>query len=172
VGKYLQYRKNLKAAFPGVQIINTDSLSDGYIRAVRNTDAEYLFMCEHDWIFKSQHIKHGLDEIITEMKSRGIYHLRFNKRDNLENKGWDKELIEHNDGLTWCKTQILSNNPHLLNREKYLDFIRRGYIQVKPGSKGIEDIISRQFDTWGAIYGGKNYPATLWHTDGRRGRVK
>lgn len=163
---YPRYLENLHKTFKTVNRCN--SLSDGYIKAIKASKADYLFMLEHDWKFNTKLIKHTLDEIITEMNFRGMYHMRFNKRSNMV-AGWDKNVTEKNgNDVVWCMTNILSNNPHIINRKKYHEFIARKYIQVKPGSKGIEEIISAQPDTWGAIYGPLNYPCTVVHIDGRK----
>ena len=165
-GKY--YLEALEKLFPVV--IKTDSLSDGYIKAVRNTDAEFCVMLEHDWQFNKPLIKHSLEEICKTMASHGLYHIRFNKRSNVIS-GWDIGLTEKHVPLrdfTWCETSVLSNNPHIIQvkpyREKCLPLL-----QVKPGSKGIEENLTHCGLT-GAIYGGLNYPATVKHIDGRRSR--
>ena len=102
------------------------------------------------------------------MASHGLYHIRFNKRQNVIS-GWDiglKEIIA--PGLIYCETSVLSNNPHIIQvkpyREKCLPLI-----EVKPGSKGIEENLTHCGLT-GAIYGGINHPATVKHQDGRRSR--
>jgi hypothetical protein len=159
---YPRYLENLHKTFKDVKKCN--SLSDGYIKAIKASKADYLFMLEHDWRFNTKLVRHSLLGIMTEMEKRGIYHLRFNKRKNAI-AGWDKEMTEMG---FFCRTNILSNNPHIINRKKYHEFIARKYIQVKPGSKGIEEIISAQLDTWGGIYGPMNYPACVCHIDGRR----
>lgn len=174
---FIHYKKNLLKYFPAVN--KTRSLSDGYIRAIIDSDADYLFMLEGDWIFEKDRIRHSLDEIIINMEKTGIYHLRFNKREN-QVKAWDKSLNPYsarhhdkneNDNLFhWCETPILSNNPHIIERAKYIEFIRKGYIIRLPGSKGIEELISTVPETWGAIYGPLGYPATVKHLDGRKNR--
>jgi hypothetical protein len=163
-GKY--YLEALEKLFPVVH--KTDSLSDGYIQAVNNTDADFCFMLEHDWRFEKPLIKHSLEEITAVMSVGNIYHFRFNKRSNII-AGWDiglKEIIA--PGLIYCETSVLSNNPHIIQvkpyREKCLPLL-----QVKPGSKGIEENLTHCGLT-GAIYGGLNYPATVKHQDGRKSR--
>ncbi len=165
-GKY--YLEALEKLFPVVY--KTDSLSDGYIKAVNNTDADFCFMLEHDWQFNKPLIKHSLEEICKTMASHGLYHIRFNKRSNVVS-GWDIGLTEKHVPLrdfTWCEISVLSNNPHIIQvkpyREKCLPLL-----QVKPGSKGIEENLTHCGLT-GAIYGGLNYPACVKHQDGRRSR--
>lgn len=165
-GKY--YLEALEKLFPVVH--KTDSLSDGYIQAVNNTDADFCVMLEHDWQFNKPLIKHSLEEICKTMASHGLYHIRFNKRSNVVS-GWDIGLTEKHVPLrdfTWCETSVLSNNPHIINvkpyREKCLPLI-----EIKPGSKGIEENLTHCGLT-GAIYGGLNYPACVKHQDGRRSR--
>ena len=163
-GKY--YIEALEKLFPVV--IKTDSLSDGYIKAVNNTDADFCFMLEHDWQFNKSLIKHSLEEITAVMSVGNIYHFRFNKRSNII-VGWDiglKEIIA--PGLIYCETSCLSNNPHIIDVKKYREKCLP-LIQVKPGSKGIEENLTHVGLT-GAIYGGLEYPQTVIHQDGRRSR--
>lgn len=163
-GKY--YLEALEKLFPVVH--KTDSLSDGYIKAVRNTDAEFCVMLEHDWQFNKPLIKHSLEEICAEMSFRKLYHLRFNKRPNVVS-GWDIGLKEINgNDVVYCETSVLSNNPHIIDRKKYIEKCLP-LIEVKPGSKGIEENLTHCGLT-GAIYGGLNYPATVKHQDGRKSR--
>jgi hypothetical protein len=124
-------------------------------------------MLEHDWTF-TKYVKHSLPEIITAMHDMGVYHLRFNKRANILHQSTDRTLKEcKSDGIEFCITPFLSNNPHIIHRETYLKFIRRGYIQIRPKSHGIEEVISRFPDTFGAIYSGLGYPACVKHLDAR-----
>lgn len=165
VRTYSQYRKNLLKNFP--VIYETSSLSDGYTKSIKKSKADYIFILEHDWQFQAEYITHSLGIILAAMQVLGIYHLRFNKRQN-KIRGWDKilEPIIYKD-LNLCRTNILSNNPHIINRHKYLTFIQAGLVRVLPGSDGIEEIISKHPQTWGAIYGPPDWPATVKHTDGR-----
>ena len=163
-GKY--YIEDLKKIFPVVNV--TGSLSDGYKKSILNTDSEFLFQCEHDWSFNKPLIKHSLEEICAVMEAFGAYHLRFNKRANIIS-GWDIGLEECSfDSFKFCKTSVLSNNPHIIHvgryREKCLPLI-----EIKPGSKGIEENLTHVGLT-GCIYGGISYPATIIHQDGRRSR--
>ncbi len=163
-GKY--YIEALEKLFPVV--IKTDSLSDGYIKAVNNTDAEFCVMLEHDWQFNKPLIKHSLEEITAVMSVGNIYHFRFNKRSNII-AGWDiglKEIIA--PGLIYCETSVLSNNPHIIDVKKWRE-ICLPLVRIKPGSKGIEENLTYVGLT-GAIYGGLEYPQTVIHQDGRRSR--
>ncbi len=168
VAKYKAYVRNLLKNFS--KVVQTVSLSDGYIKAIKNSKADYLFMLEHDWIFQTELINNSLNEILEIMNTYEIYHLRFNKRQNIVTK-WDRFLQEQKCGdFVYCRTPILSNNPHIIHRKTYLDFIKKGMIRVMLGSDGVEEIISKFHGTWGAIYGGLDYPATVQHIDGRRGK--
>ena len=160
------YFEALQKLFPVV--CKTTSLSDGYIKSVNNTEADYLFQLEGDWIFNKQMIKHSIEDICRAMELSDIYHLRFNKRANIIS-GWDIGLNEISiHGFTYCETSVLSNNPHIIQvkpyREKCLPLI-----EIKPGSKGIEENLTHCGLT-GAIYGGLEYPQTVIHQDGRRSR--
>lgn len=171
--KYRSYSKNLSRNFPSVNM--TAGLSDGYIRAILQSKADYLFMLEHDWIFNTQKILHTLDELVEAMAYSEIYHLRFNKRKNKPTQ-WDKELFWKQSMVTgrkkdfyfgYCITPCLSNNPHIIHRKTFVEFISRGYIIRKAGSFGVEEYLTKRPELWGAIYGDLNYPATVVHTDGR-----
>lgn len=160
------YIEDLKKIFPVVNV--TESLSDGYKKSVLNTDSEFLFQCEHDWEFNKSLINHSLEEITAVMSAHSIYHFRFNKRSNVVS-GWDIGLEECSfDSFKFCKTSVLSNNPHIIHvgryREKCLPLL-----QIKPGSKGIEENLTHVGLT-GAIYGPREYPACVHHIDGRRSR--
>jgi hypothetical protein len=161
------YFEELQKYFPFVYKAN--SLSDGYIKAVNSPyNEDFMFMLEHDWQFNKQLIKHSLEDICQDMKTAGIYHLRFNKRQNIVS-GWDIGLKEISIyGLTCCKTSCLSNNPHIIDVKKYREKCLP-LLQIKPGSKGIEENLTHVGLT-GAIYGPKDYPATVHHIDGRRSR--
>jgi hypothetical protein len=161
------YIEDLRKYFPFVY--KSDSLSDGYIKAVNSPyNDDFMFMLEHDWQFNKSLIKHSLEEICAVMEAFGAYHLRFNKRANIIS-GWDIGLEECSfDSFKFCKTSVLSNNPHIIHvgryREKCLPLL-----QIKPGSKGIEENLTH-VGLVGAIYGPKDYPATVHHIDGRRSR--
>lgn len=164
-GKY--YIEALQKIFPFVH--KTESLSDGYIKAVNSPyNDDYMFMLEHDWSFNKNLIKHSLEEICDEMKFAKIYHMRFNKRSNIIS-GWDIGLKEvYGIDTVFCETSCLSNNPHIIDVKKYREKCLP-LIQVKPGSKGIEENLTH-VGLVGAIYGGREYPATVKHIDGRRSR--
>ena len=169
---YPKYVKNLHTHFPDSEMIETKSFSDGYIKSILQSDADWLFQLEGDWELQSNLIKHSLSEIVEMMERTGIYHLRFNKHANYSTQKFDSIIIPHTcNGIDFCTTPFLSNNPHIINRVKYLEFIKRGYLQVQTGSLGIEQVIGRKPDTWGALYGGIDYPACIKHLDGR-GRRK
>lgn len=160
------YFEELQKLFP--KVYKTSSLSDGYIKSINNSDAEFLFQLEGDWIFNKHLIRHSLEHICKTMASHGLYHIRFNKRQNIVS-GWDiglKEIIA--PGLIYCETSVLSNNPHIIHRETYIKKCLP-LIQIKPGSKGIEENLTHVGLT-GGIYGGLNYPACVKHIDGRRSR--
>ena len=103
------------------------------------------------------------------METAGLYHLRFNKRQNVVS-GWDIGLtqMELQAGIVWCETSVLSNNPHIIDVKKYREKCLP-LLQIKPGSKGIEENLTH-VGLVGAIYGLKDYPATVHHIDGRRSR--
>ena len=162
--KYPAYEANLKKYFKSV--IKVSSLSDGYIKSIKRSNSEYIFMLEHDWTFNKNYISHSLLDIAELMRREKLYHLRFNKRSNIV-AAWDKWIKEYNyKGFSYCTTNNMSNNPHIIECKKYREEILN-YIRVQEGSSGIEDILLNTERYIGAIYGKQGYPATISHIDGR-----
>ena len=143
-----KYIENLKKIFD--DIIIAGSLADAYMMSVENSETDYCFQLEHDWIF-NDNIKHTLGQIVSVMQKDNLYHFRFNKRENVV-RAWDKWLFEKEScNLTYCLTPNLSNNPHIIDRLQYMGIYE--LIENKPGSKGIEEILLKQEELNGAIYG-------------------
>jgi hypothetical protein len=162
IEKSQEYITYLKKIFSKVN--KTDSLSDGYIQAVKKSNADFLFMLEHDWKFLDT-ITHSLNSIIEVMHEEQIVHLRFNKRFNIAKK-FDKDLKEINHKkMPYCLTNGVSNNPHIINRSRYVNNALQ-YITLKEKSFGIESELSNR-GIKAAIYGSENYPATILHKDGK-----
>lgn len=157
-----QYLINLRQKFP--RVIETQSLSDGYTQAVRTSQASWLFMLEHDWEFLPT-ITHDLETIVEVMQEERILHMRFNKRSNVAKKS-DRALqgIDH-QRMPYCTTGFLSNNPHIINRGRYV-IEALPLIHVREKSFGIEKDLSAG-GLIGAIYGPADYPATILHKDGK-----
>ena len=141
--------------------VNSTGLADGYIKAIQSNTDDYLFMLEHDWEFIRKP-DHSLQEICEMMKRDGITHLRFNKRENIIKKKYDTWLT---DKGWYCETPFVSNNPHIIDRKAYLEYIKNGWIQRSKGSKGIEEIISKHIN--GAVYGRLGHPQMVRHLNGR-----
>lgn len=168
-----EFIENVTNRFVDSTIHRTESLADGYIKSIKGSTSDYMFMLEHDWVF-CNNIKHSLDEIIQLMEIDNIIHFRFNKRAN-EKRGHDKCLLEktslvNGKQTSYCVTKLLSNNPHIINRKLYLDTAFQ-YISNDTGTRGIEHnlIFNNRSDIniWGAIYGNKGYKQTIRHLDGR-----
>jgi hypothetical protein len=164
---YEEYKKNLECWF-GSEIITTSSLSDGYIKSIKESEADYLFQLEHDWIFKN--ITHSLSDILDAMSEAKIYHFRFSKHPNTitpELMKWQTIMIKkESNGIKYCETDNLSNNPHIIDRKFYLkNLLDR--ICLLPGSSGIEENLTKK-GLIGCQYGGLDYPPTIQHLDGKR----
>jgi len=160
-----QYITNLNKVFSAVN--QTSSLSDGYSRAVKESNSDFLFMLEHDWNF-NHNITHSLTEILEVMSEDDILHLRFNKRSNIGKK-FDRGLAEaKNKKMPYCITPGISNNPHIINRKKYVE-LALPLITIREKSFGIEKELSNS-ELTGAIYGPINYPNTISHIDGKNFR--
>lgn len=165
---FLEVCKGISDA--GFKIIVTDSLSDGYIRSIKDSEYDFVFQLEHDWLFVTDNVLHSVSEILDCMDSGDIIHLRFNKRENRV-AGWDNIINPVSiKGVPLCETDQLSNNPHFINIRLYKDNVLPVLCRKK-GSSGIEEVISwKQFR--GHIYGGEGYPAVIKHLDGRSKRAE
>lgn len=169
VKAYPEYMKRLKGH--NLMVIPTQSLSDGYIRSIRNAHTDYLFQLEGDWQFIRENIAHTLDEILEVMFTKNIYHFRFNKREN-KVAVWDKKMEPHifcgeDWNMQYCISNNLSNNPHIIDVIRYREELAK-HIKIKPGSKGIEEELNAQNKYMSCIYGGAGHPATVKHLDGRK----
>ena len=160
-----EYRQNLEEFFGAVN--TTASLVDGYARALKESDARFLFMLEHDWNFLEERIAHSLEEICHAMEREGLLHLRFNRLDNVSKEG-DVGLVEaKSKQLAYCVTPQLSNNPHIIQRERYIeDAFPYLKVSKSTGSKGIEEQLTLVQSLTGAIYGPMGHPPTIVHLDG------
>ena len=160
-----EYHQNLEKLFPEVHL--STSLSDGYTRALKEAETEFLFMLEHDWEFVSELINHDIARICTTMKKAGILHFRFNKMSNATGVD-DRWLTEQRSGdLAYCVTPYLSNNPHVIQREKYIEEALPHLFVSKHGRKyGIEEALIKAVHLHGAIYGPEGHPPTVKHLDG------
>lgn len=157
------YVQNLKKIYDNVKL--TNSLSDGYTQAIKNSNSKFMFMLEHDWIF-TENLKHNIDIILEEMEINNIIHLRFNK---FPNGGYfrDKQIEEiKGKYFNFCKTKFISNNPHIINKTLYLNTIY-SYITLQKGSYGIEQSVSYK-NYFGHIYGTLNLKPTIQHLNGRK----
>lgn len=146
----------------------SSSLSDGYITAIEDSKADFMFMLEHDWIFHPSRITHSLQQIQDCMMSYDqIFQFRFNKRHNRPRKS-DRYLHPGKsfNGIYFCVTPSQSNNPHMIHRERYLQFAMP-HVRRMPGSEGIEERLMWRRDLESLLYGPMGYPPTIKHTDGR-----
>jgi hypothetical protein len=160
-----KYLENLERFFP--KVVVTRSLSDGYLRSIHDSERHrYIFQLEGDWIFNYENIDHSYGDIIDFMEVTKTYHFRFNKREN-KVAVWDKKMEpgEHN-GFKFCRSNNLSNNPHIIDRERYQKEISKHIIKT-PGSKGIEERLNKVGKYESILYGGPGHPATITHLDGR-----
>ena len=159
------YIANLKKIFNNVN--PTGSLIQGYYTAVKNSNSEFMIMLEHDWDFIHKNICHTLPQIIEGMRKDDILHLRFNKRVNQDAQGWDSNLEEIKGSVfDFCMTDCVSNNPHIINRQRWIDEAAK-YIDTRcGGAYGLEELLTRS-PIRGAIYGALGHPATIYHTDGK-----
>ena len=161
------YIHALKERYSDVQI--SDSLSDGYIKAINQSKSEFLFMLEHDWSFIKERIHHKLEEICDIMKRDSLHHLRFNRFDNNYKKkfyGTKTYLEPIFKCEEYIKVRAAANNPHLIYSNIYKRDLMK-YIKKDKSSFGIEQNLENSQGNF-AIYGSINHQHTITHTDGRK----
>ena len=152
-----------------VEVVRTNGMADGYLRSVREADADFLVQLEHDFVFKPRIIRHSLDELTACMRSLGVDYLRFNKRWNRA-IGTDAFLDPAQDSpvpVSWTNSR--SNNPHILNSQSY----KKTWLPLseEKGGAMLEGGVCR-FLGGGLVYGGPGLPASVGHLDGRSVRFK
>jgi hypothetical protein len=157
IKKASKYKKRLQTLYD-CPIIETTSLSDGYVKAVTTSKSPYLFMLEHDWEFVPP--IDSLANLISLMNQYKITHLRFNKRKN-EVAGSDRDVRDI-DGK-FCLTSWVSNNPHIIHRKRW---IREAlpFVEISKGSRGIEHRLKNKGIT-AAIYGPQGQEVKVIHLD-------
>jgi hypothetical protein len=153
--KYIQKLEDLYGT-----VHKTKSLSDGYVKAVKSSTSDYLFMLEHDWTFIQP--VDSLREIVQMMDEYQITHLRFNKRSNKPVSCDSKGLTEVDGKFCW--TTCVSNNPHIINRKRWIKEALP-YVRVVPTRGGIEGNLQSK-GVASAIYGPLNNPKKVHHLDG------
>ena len=163
-----EYINNLKKIFP---IVNHEvgGLSHGYHLAAKNSNSEFLIMLEHDWDFIAKNIHHTLPQLIDGMRRDDILHLRFNRRPQ------GNISMEMDTGLApvkgkvfdFCTTPLLGNNPHIINRQRWLDeAAKHTHYMGFGGAYGLEEFLHAS-PLIGALYGPLGHPPTIYHTDGK-----
>ena len=169
VTNFILYHNMLKDFFAkyGFKIIGTNSLSEGFLYSIKNISSKFVFQLEHDWIFIKNNIKHSLEDMLINMDKENIEYLRFNKRYNII-AAWDTSLQEviNSNGFEYTIVNNISNNPHIINRDKYIDEEYYKLIKLQKGSNGIEENLQNKLKK-GVLYGKLNYPPTIIHLDGR-----
>jgi hypothetical protein len=164
---YSNYLKYLKENFPLSTIHKTNSLSFGYTRMIDETNSEFIFALEHDWVF-NDNIKDDLSYITTLVKDNHICHLKFNQHTNDETYLPDNygDYLAYEWHEEFCLTKSASNNPHILHVPTYRETARK-YIKHAVGSMGVEHNLRNIDDCKFAIYGSKSLGPTITHIDGR-----
>lgn len=161
------YKINLENLFGSGNVYLADSLSDGYLQAIATSKTKYMFMLEHDWCFIRSRINLSLCEILAQFEEDDrLFHIRFNKRRNIP-AGSDLWLRQETGSfIKYCFTPNVSNNPHLIHRERYSERALNHVIREE-GSKGVEEHVSGRAGLEGAIIGAVGGLATVRHLDGR-----
>lgn len=113
--KYIDELKNIDLLKHSTSI-KTQSLCDGYKKAIELCKTPYLFFLEHDWIFLDN-ITHSLKDFVNIMeKNKEINCILFNKMDNLP-KYSQKFYKSKNYDIPLLLTNRQSNNPNILRIE-------------------------------------------------------
>jgi hypothetical protein len=161
-----KYLENLRKLFKDITI--TSSLSDGYIKAIQSSEADILFMIEHDWIFNTDLIAFSLLDIASNAPVDWV-HIRFNQFVNISKEAANPitdEIIQSvNNNENFCKTNKMSNNPHLIHKDRYIRYALK-YVKHEKGNKGIEENLDNQ-GLKAYTFGKLGYPPTIRHTNGR-----
>jgi hypothetical protein len=158
------YIAELKKIFTDVRI--TKSLADGYTQAVTTSDADYMFMLEHDWKILPT-ISTPLETIVSEMEDNNLWYLIFHKFNNFDKFPPNKKLEEkHGNKMSFCVTNRVSNNPHIICRKKYLEKALVYIDTDAAGSNGLEVELTKSPLT-AAFYGALSQVATVKHLNGR-----
>jgi hypothetical protein len=142
-------------------VVETESLSDGYIKSL-DSQEDYLFQLEHDWVFLQENINHSIEQILELMKKEGIYFFRFNKNTNRDIKSkWQSKAIQKGTDFLYTETDNMSNNPHIIDRKMYIEKCLP-IIRKEQGSFGLEEHLNkREFRS--AVYGGLGHHPTIKH---------
>jgi hypothetical protein len=167
---YKDYVKKLESY--GFYVVKTKSLSDGWKQAIEGCKEDYLFLCEHDWLFLASEINHKLFKIIRMMNKNKLWYMRFNKRDNIDDDKLAKwQSYFKQGGKGYCLTDNISNNPHIINVAYYKEHILTLVDWSKKGAGMIEQSLQKS-GLEGAVYGDYGKLPTIKHLDGRKGGLK
>lgn len=153
------------------EIVQTRGLIDGFAESLVRSEAAFAMQLEHDFVFRRQHIRHGLGALIAAMKAGRTSYLKFNKRTNRP-KGFDFFMEPATlAGVPLCRISGRSNNPHLID----VDYYRRVALPLlRPAqgeSAGLESGLDQHVGG-GYVYGGLGHPRTVEHLDGRNVRLR
>lgn len=167
---YREYLNLLMIFFvnKNVKFIETTSLSNGYREAL-NTEHDYIFFVEHDWIF--QNVSHNLNQIVNTMQDDDLWFMLFNQHRNVDNPRlaqWQSYLRPKSK--MYCESDRISNNPHIIHRETYKELAMPLVDWTVKGAGLIEQVLEKKFNV--AIYGAYDLPPTIVHIDGRRNGLK
>lgn len=161
------YLQALYTWFGIENVVVTNGLAHGYRKALESPD-DYLFMLEHDWIFKN--VSHKSNELIDIMKRDNLWFMLFNKHSNNEELNGTIWQSYFKDNGEYCLTDRVSNNPHIINRKYYRDNIMHLVNWTIGGAGMIEQTLQKKHDI--AVYGKYGLEPTIKHINGRRGGKK
>lgn len=100
-----------------------NGLRDTLLEAMERISSPYVFFVEHDWEFLENVNTAELIETFEE--NPDVNHVRFNKFENSEGH-WDTIVREdRSKRIPLCKVSTYSNNPHVVRRSKYEEWLER-----------------------------------------------
>lgn len=130
------------------------SFTNNFINLYDGMETELGLLIEHDWNFVSNiSAKHIRDMFL---KVKKINHLRFSSVINDENspntrvqtrRHINYNFTENNKKFKILKTDVISNNPHVIRKSAYTNFLRRFMIMNVPRYGPVEGAIAGVFES-------------------------
>jgi hypothetical protein len=143
-----QYADNLKMLCDelGIRLISKKNtgLRDALLLALDEVSSPYIFFIEHDWKFLSDIDIESVLEVFEKITR--VNYIRFNKRKNSPNQGWDT-IVEEDKSMPipLCKVSSFSNNPHVARKDVYKRWVQ----QSKPNLRHIYRGLTRDLNGYG-----------------------
>ena len=131
------------------------SFTNNFINLYDSMKTELGLLLEHDWVFTKQIDLSNISDLFKTFDI--INHLRFNWHINDNNHLWTRrqdhrrsvlyDFIETRTNHRVIKTDVFSNNPHIIRKSAYHSLLRRFMIMSIPSYGPIEGPIQAVFDS-------------------------